>query len=58
VLISADPETGKERWKINMEFLISGNSADNMLYDALLLENFGINRIPVKRFGVLKRIYN
>ena len=34
VLISADPETGKERWKINMEFLIFGNNAysESMLY--------------------------
>jgi outer membrane protein assembly factor BamB len=34
VLIAADPETGKEFWKKNMEFLVFGNNAysDGMLY--------------------------
>jgi outer membrane protein assembly factor BamB len=34
VLIAAEPETGKELWKKNMEFLVFGNNAytDNMLY--------------------------
>lgn len=34
VLIAADPETGKEFWKKNMEFLVFGNNAfsENLLY--------------------------
>ena len=34
VLIAADPETGKEFWKKNMEFLVFGNNAysETMLY--------------------------
>jgi outer membrane protein assembly factor BamB len=34
VLVSANPETGMENWKIDMEFLIFGNNAysDSMLY--------------------------
>jgi outer membrane protein assembly factor BamB len=34
VLIAADPETGKEFWKINMEFLVFGNNAysETMIY--------------------------
>ncbi len=34
VLISADPETGKEFWNIKMEFLVFGNNAysDSMMY--------------------------
>jgi outer membrane protein assembly factor BamB len=34
VLISADPETGKENWKIKMEFLVFGNFGftDSMMY--------------------------
>jgi eukaryotic-like serine/threonine-protein kinase len=34
VLIAADPMTGKEFWKVNMEFLIFGNNAysENIMY--------------------------
>jgi outer membrane protein assembly factor BamB len=34
VLISAEPKSGKENWKIRMEFLVFGNNAysDSMLY--------------------------
>ena len=34
VLIASDPETGREYWKRNMEFLVFGNNAysENMLY--------------------------